>query len=496
MPDTLDLPHPDHPIAGPMGRITWEWYSALRRLISRYVTHYFDARFYSVTGNGTTDDTAAVIAFIETVQEVGGTAFFAQSRIKTSAPIPITSRITILGVGYQGDSGRGHSDAGLGIVGTHYSPIPSDIRCTVFLPGNHDCFQIETNEAVTLDSFQISYDQSAASGNANAAIRISGSGVTPFANTDSIISRVLFTNADICISLNDCLEYLVSKCVLRYAWNQSIEQRCANWIHIGDSTIEGCQFWGGAATAHIAIFSGNVPKIIGNKIAEGRSAGDGGSYGILIQPDLAVEQHVEPGGPITGNSIEGQTFGIYVYPENPDALVSQMVITGNQIWVGNQAITIADPNTAAQTDGVTISGNSLFSNGGAAVPIVSLSGCANVGVTGNVFGVVSGTGVAVAIGSNATNVRQSGNTCQPSVASNAVTTPAVPASTVTATNTFPVMVQVHVTGGTGTIVKVNGVTIHTQAAGAFGYSVTLNQGETIDLTYTVAPTWTWRAINP
>jgi hypothetical protein len=46
---------------------------------------------------------------------------------------------------------------------------------------------------------------------------------------------------------------------------------------------------------------------------------------------------------------------------------------------------------------------------------VSLSGCSNVNVNGNVFGVVSGTGVAVEVGTNATNIQQFGNVYQPSV---------------------------------------------------------------------------------
>jgi hypothetical protein len=68
----------------------------------------------------------------------------------------------------------------------------------------------------------------------------------------------------------------------------------------------------------------------------------------------------------------------------------------------------------------------------------------------------------------------------------AVTTPAVPASTVPVTNTTGQQVDVTITGGTMTNVSVNGSTV---GAGAGSYA--LPPGGTISMTYTVAPTWAW-----
>jgi hypothetical protein len=65
-------------------------------------------------------------------------------------------------------------------------------------------------------------------------------------------------------------------------------------------------------------------------------------------------------------------------------------------------------------------------------------------------------------------------------------TPAVPASTVAATNPASVPATVVVTGGTVTNVAVNGVT-----AGSGDGTYTVPGGGTIALTYSVAPTWTW-----
>lgn len=67
-----------------------------------------------------------------------------------------------------------------------------------------------------------------------------------------------------------------------------------------------------------------------------------------------------------------------------------------------------------------------------------------------------------------------------------ITTPAVPASTVNATNTNPFPVVVNVTGGTVTAITVNGV-----ATGLTTGKVIVPAGGTINTTNTGAPAWTW-----
>lgn len=69
-----------------------------------------------------------------------------------------------------------------------------------------------------------------------------------------------------------------------------------------------------------------------------------------------------------------------------------------------------------------------------------------------------------------------------------ISTPAVPATTVTATNSNAVAVFVTITGGTLTSVKVNGVQVGTTAG-----TYTVPAGQTISITYSVAPTWVWYA---
>jgi hypothetical protein len=66
--------------------------------------------------------------------------------------------------------------------------------------------------------------------------------------------------------------------------------------------------------------------------------------------------------------------------------------------------------------------------------------------------------------------------------------PSVPASTVNATNTNPWAIAVAITGGTLTAVTVNGVVV-----GAVAGTYFVPAGGTINVTYSVAPTWTWIA---
>lgn len=65
-------------------------------------------------------------------------------------------------------------------------------------------------------------------------------------------------------------------------------------------------------------------------------------------------------------------------------------------------------------------------------------------------------------------------------------TPSVPASGTPVTNTSPLPATVVVSGGTGTNVTINGV-----AQGTFDGTYTVPSGQTISLTYSAAPTWTW-----
>ncbi len=66
--------------------------------------------------------------------------------------------------------------------------------------------------------------------------------------------------------------------------------------------------------------------------------------------------------------------------------------------------------------------------------------------------------------------------------------PSVPATTAAAQNPNPFPVQVVITGGTLTVVAINGITVGTTAGTYY-----LAPGNQIAITYSVAPTWVWTA---
>jgi hypothetical protein len=68
----------------------------------------------------------------------------------------------------------------------------------------------------------------------------------------------------------------------------------------------------------------------------------------------------------------------------------------------------------------------------------------------------------------------------------ALSAPAMPASGTVQANNFGVRVRVFVSGGTVSVIAINGT-----ATGLTSGSFELDPGETITLTYTAAPTWTW-----
>ena len=70
--------------------------------------------------------------------------------------------------------------------------------------------------------------------------------------------------------------------------------------------------------------------------------------------------------------------------------------------------------------------------------------------------------------------------------------PALPASTVTTTNTSGQTAFVTIIGGTVTSVNVNG----TQVATATSFTATVPAGATIAVTYSVAPSWYWSTFTP
>lgn len=183
-----------------------------------------------------------------------------------------------------------------------------------------------------------------------------------------------------------------------------------------------------------------------------------------------------------------------------DQVRNQAVILngGNHIFMGNQ---LGSPGSAISgVAGIqigssknTIVGNKFDITAGAmnATYAISESGgpfADNLIADNNLL-----TGTTGFINQNATSTNKVHHNAGYNPVGFAVAQPAVPASTVNATNNSGVDCMVHIAGGTLTVVTVGGTATGITAAAAAGsvHTVRVPAGQTINITYTVAPTWKW-----
>lgn len=453
-----------------------------------YGTTFPTASFGAVC-DGVTDDTGAIQAAIAAAQAAGGEVLVQPGSCKITASLNVTSRVRIRGVGYQGDAAGGFQ--GHGVTQT------TGFRASVLVVSSGiSAIVATTDDAVSIEDLQITYPTPGAAGTSGILIQaLSGPG---HGNSQSAIRRVMLTGAYISIRMVNCLDFAIADNKLLYSILGNILLDNPNWPNYQQSQISGNQLWGADNTGfqwQIQLRAGGDLRIVNNKLNAG-----GYSNGIALFGATTGSGSVEP-IVIAGNTLEGQANGITFNSGNGSVAASQIAITGNQIWAGGHAI-LVNANNATPTVpwvvNMTISGNSLAINGGSNVGgIISFNGVDTAVISGNVFGLAGGgTGRAIDLGPNNAHIRQSGNNCAVGVACDSVSTPAFPASGVAVTNTFASAVEVSVYYGWGTIIMVNNQTALFQDPANFKSNVTLNPGDTISITYSYPPGWTWRAVHP
>lgn len=364
----------------------------------------------SVTCSGV-DDTIALQSAINTAQASGDEVLLPAVACRTTSPLTITDRVSIRGVGYQDDLGASYS--------TPYAsfyPVPAMVKGSSILPGTHDTLQIATNRAVRLTGFQISYNQNAASGSNLAAIRLSDAGGSTDFNNRSVLRDITITNADTGIVLTNAMEFRVDNVNVMYFWTDGIVSNNPHGPSWCDCLITNSTLWGQnlpTVGAQIRVMSGGGLRIIGNKLNVGNGAS---GSGILLQPSLTVQQTMEP-IIIANNSIEGQAVGINIANSNvTNAMITAVVISGNQIWSGVNAIRSNTNGTAKWLSGLSVVGNSLMvvgtPQGGQSV--VVLDNANIVQITGNHYALSGGgTGWGNYFGVNTSGVNLQSNSYAP-----------------------------------------------------------------------------------
>lgn len=352
---------------------------------------------YCAVGDYVTDDTAAIQAAIIDAEAVGGKVIAPYGRYHTSTPLIVSDRMILEGDGYADDAGAGYAGS---VV------FNNNLKGTIFYPGAHDAFQITSNSAVQMQQFQIAYNQSAPSGSNWAGIH-----ATPptGSNCRSVFQDIGITCADNGLLLTNMMEFRINNVNLLYGFNNGIVVNNPLYPSWGDCFIENSTMWGNGVyfTCHIYVGSCGGLRIINNKMNGGNPTA---SNGILLTPNLAVSQNMEP-IIIVGNSLEGQAVGINLVNGHPaTASMTEVVICGNQIWSGTNAILCNTSGTPKWLNGFSITGNVLMSLNGSAQPVVLLDNAQMGIITGNQFAFsAGGAGTGLILGALTSNVNVQSN---------------------------------------------------------------------------------------
>ena len=365
---------------------------------------------YSAVGDYVTDDTAAIQAAINDAEAVGGKLIAPYGRYHTSAPLVISDHLLIEGDGYSDDGGALYS-AGYGGIPLVFN---SNLKGTVFYPGAHDTFQVTSNNAIQMQGFQICYNQSAPSGSNLIGIHNSP---TSGINCRSVFRDIAIQNADNGIFMNNMLEFRIDNVNVLNGFTNSVVIGNPAYPSFGDSSIQNCTLWGSKVlTAHINVMSHGGLRVINNKLNDGNPTA---SSGILFNPSLSVAQNMEP-VVVVGNSIEGQAVGINFVNGHPTtASMTEVAISGNQIWSGVNAILANTSGTGKWLNGFSICGNVLMTLTGVAQPVVLIDNAMMGIICGNQFAFSGGgSGTAWILGALTTNINVQSNIYGPGLTGN------------------------------------------------------------------------------
>lgn len=450
-----------------------------------------------------TVDSAAALQLAMTAAVAIGGELFMPMMFKTLTAISVLGHVSVRGVGFQS------SPSGYGFAAT---PNGFDTRSTGFKAGGLICgiansaFAVATTDSVSFQGLHITYPTVGNAGVAAFSLD-SGAGDTG-CNMNSTIRDCMINSAYVGINANDWLQFEFHNIYFSLCTNPIIVGNTGSVdfngltraASCGDGKITGCTFLITQGLAAIELLSGSGYRIANNKF-QGSNSGLPTAACILVTPqNLGYSFSMTP-GVIADNSMEGFGNGI-LFNANAasQGTLSLWTITGNEFFC-TVGINMASGITVPQWMGaVNISANTFtYGQGGSSSPCIVIAGAGQVLVGNNIFaGAAAAPGAAVSIGANTTNLKIEGNLYDGTAQPPGVLTPSFPATGVGATNTTGYAVTVNIYSGTLSSVIVNmagglgGATV----ANVTNASVVLNPGDQIVVTYTVLPTWIWRALNP
>ena len=401
----------------------------------------YSVKAYGAKGDGSTNDTAAIQAAINAAQTAHGTVFVDTGTYNVTAPLNITSEISFVGTG-----------DGSQLVAT--AAVAEVLNITVGGAGRglFKDFRVNGNNLAT-NCVNQSITTETSVGTRYVRVRCSGATSYQFVN-------------DKCedVSYTDCL----------VDGNESAPSTTPYALQVtvpgGAIRIIGGEWFGRCDLSYQQI--GIFGAVIGPIFIENSNANNDTVL-------YAAGCYMYDGGPISNACIDTGTNltnivldGCYMVAQsqlfwingNIPAYVS--IEANNCIWVHGSAGTVG------------------------ACSLLQASGSGTFSVTGGSTVLLSGDTLALfkPVASATTIARMPVQCIGVPAYSQALPAPAVPASGTAHTNTFASAATVYVTGGTVSSIAVGGTSTG-QTAGAFY----VQPSQSITLTYTAAPTWTWFA---
>lgn len=461
-----------------------------------YAVYNVKEAAYGAVGDGVTDDTAAIQVAIDAANAAGGgIIYFPDGTYLISSHLSLYSNISVFS-----DPGAiiraqtAFNDKILYALGTIASHLSNIRLYNLTIQGNGASDTQSSNEFVYIDNLWIS----------NCRV-IDTKGYNPIQVHNSTGVHILDNYIESPVSSDSIALSASSHCEVRGNY-------CYDPYDTGVVLAAGC--------SHCNV-EGNMIKRVGAGLTNAQA---------IAVADTTFSN-------IIGNTVEGgdaAQAGVRMY-QDPNTLgyPSDCVVAGNTISaVGQNAISVGssvDRISVAnnlingcgehginvyQGNHITINGN-IVMNSAATNSGIILQGASYCNVTDNISSddqVVHTQGYGIRLidigGVNSqyntvSNNKAYGNvTLQLELGGSLkldeaynnhgynpvglLSAPPIPASTVAQTNTFQVQARVYVTGGTVTVIAINGA-----ATGLTSGSFVLGPNETITLTYSVAPTWTW-----
>lgn len=423
-------------------------------------TDWYNVKAHGALGDGTTDDTTAINSVIALANASTGVVFFPRGTYKISAGLtPITSGVIIKGAGKGATTIKPAAGFNADVIST---PIPASAGTAGYVQ-NHVGV-----ESLTIDGSNMT-GTTAGQGNGIHFYGVRYSFIRD-CNITAVPNWGILLDGDITnFSYSTQVE---GNRIINGAAGIMVTFSEENFIRFNDilqanltTAAQQPAFTPQSNTGYLCRFVSGYTGFIGNVV------GSSGTH-----TSAAVQ--VENSGPCR---VEANRFDQTRY--------QSIRTTGpNNIIVGNQ---FGNPSSVGTVEGIrlgsdnnTVVGNKFDLTNGAAHFTYCIAESGGP-YTSNIIssnGTVAGTSGVISLHA-ASTAKVFGNTGYNPVGNKA---PAVPASTTAYTNNFGSDAMVHVTGGTVSAIAIGGT-----STGLTSGSFRVPSGQTITLTYSVAPSWTW-----